>query len=94
MKKWKPLFVKNSCVPRLLSKMAPINIGAITIGFVVFCAGVPSERVRRHETIHFQQYLETLFIGFLLIYLWDYVRLRSKGKTGRDAYLLLRAERL
>ena len=93
MKKWKPLFVKNSRIPKILSKLTPINIAAITIGFVVFCAGEPSERTRRHETIHFQQYLETFFIGFLLIYLWDYVKLVRKGKRGREAYLLLRAER-
>jgi hypothetical protein len=93
MKKWKPLFVENSLVPKTLSKIAPINISAITIGFVVFCAGVPSESTRRHETIHFQQFLETLFVGFLLIYAWDYVRLLCKGRSGKEAYLLLRAER-
>ena len=88
----KPFFFENSKLPVILSKFAPININAITLGPFVFSRGVLSERVKRHETIHFQQYIETLFIGFLLIYLYDYIRSGFKLGFNRDAYLNIRFE--
>jgi hypothetical protein len=88
----RPFFISNSRVPGWLSRVAPIRISAITIGPVVFCRGEPSPRTKRHETIHFQQYLETAFIGFLLVYAYDYIRELLRGNRGRPAYLALRAE--
>lgn len=85
--------VENSKIPVWLSYLAPIEIGAITMGFIVFSRGEMSERTKRHETIHYQQFLETGFIGFLLIYLWDYVLGYAKYKNGAVAYRQIRAER-
>jgi len=73
MKNWKPLFIENSKIPVWLSKIAPIEISAITLGPVVISRDKMSEITKRHETIHFQQYLETLFIGFLLFYFATWV---------------------
>ena len=92
MRDWKPIFVENSWVPKVLSWFAPISIGAITMGFIVFSRGEMDERTRQHETIHFQQFLETLFIGFLILYCFDYVRARFKYKDGTTAYYNIRAE--
>jgi len=92
MKNWKPIFIENSKVPVWLSHLAPINIGAITLFFLVFSRGEMDKRLKRHETIHFQQMLETLVIGFLLLYLWDYVRGYIKYKDGAKAYRRIRAE--
>ena len=92
-RKLKPIFVERSFIPKLLSFFAPITIGAITLGFVVFSRDEMTETTKRHETIHFQQYLETLFIGFLIIYAYDYLKLRTKGINGPDAYRMLRAEK-
>jgi hypothetical protein len=94
MRDLKPFFFEHSRIPALLSKCAPIEIGAITLFCVVFARGALSEETKRHETIHFQQYLETLVIGFLLIYLFDYLVaavIRGKGFT-REAYLSIRFE--
>lgn len=90
----KPFFFENSKVPVWLSKFAPITISAITLGPFVFSRGVLSEKTKRHETIHYQQYLETLFIGFLLIYIYDflYAALIAKKGFSRDAYLAIRFE--
>ena len=88
----KPIFVENSFIPRLLSFFAPIEINAISIFPFVFSRGSMNETTKRHETIHFQQQLETLVIGFYLIYFYDYLRARIKGKTGKDSYLSIRAE--
>jgi len=92
-KSLKPIFVERSFIPKLLSFFAPITIGAITLGFIVFSRDEMSETTKRHETIHFQQYLETLFVGFLILYICDYVKLRAKGVKGPEAYRLIRAEK-
>ena len=93
MKSWKPYFIENSKLPVWLSYLAPIDIGAITLGPVVISRGEMSEITKNHETIHYQQYLETLFIGFLLIYLYDYIRGLIVHQDGRAAYFSLRAEK-
>ena len=92
MKNWKPIFIENSRVPVWLSYLAPINIGAITLFFLVFSRGEMSDTTKRHETIHFQQMLETFVIGFLALYLWDYLKGYIKYKDGRTAYSRIRAE--
>lgn len=94
MRKLKPWFFENSRIPGVLSKFAPIEIGAITLFCFVYSRGELSEETKRHETIHFQQYLETFVVGFLLIYLYDYLYaaiIKRKGFT-RDAYLAIRFE--
>ena len=68
MKRWKPFFIENSRVPIWLSYIAPISIYAISIGPIVWCKSLMSPVVRRHETIHFQQQLELLFLPFYLLY--------------------------
>jgi hypothetical protein len=73
-KNWKPLFIENSKIPVWLSKVAPLNISAITIFFLVFSRGEMDETTKRHETIHFQQTLETFVVGLILLYLFDWVR--------------------
>lgn len=92
MRNLKPIMFENSKVPALLSKVTPIEIGAITLFPFVFSRGEMSEETKRHETIHFQQYLETGVIGFLVLYLWDYMISLAKGVKGPEAYRNIRAE--
>ena len=92
MRNLKPIMFENSRVPALLSKVAPIEIEAITLFPFVFSRGKMSEETKRHETIHFQQYLETGIIGFLALYLWDYMISLTKGVKGPEAYRNIRAE--
>jgi len=92
MKLWTPIFIENSKIPVWLSKIAPININAITLFCVVFSRGEIGIRTRRHETIHFQQYLETGVIGFLLLYLYYYLRAAFKYGFTREAYLAIKFE--
>lgn len=86
MKTWKPKFIENSKIPVWLSYISPINISAVTLGPVVISRGQMSETIKRHETIHFQQYLETLFIGFLILYPLYWVINVCRGQSGSDAY--------
>jgi UDP-galactopyranose mutase len=92
MRDWKPIFVENSWVPRFLSYFAPISIGAIVIGFIVFGRNEFSDHAKQHEIIHFQQNLETLFVGGLLLYIYDYLHGWLKYRDGRSAYYKIRAE--
>lgn len=93
MKNLKPIFIENSFIPKLLSFFAPIKISAITIAFLVFSREELSEQTKKHETIHFQQGLELAFVGFWLVYAYDFIKGLKKYKSGRIAYIRLRAER-
>ena len=81
MKNWKPIFIENSKVPGWLSHFSPINIWAINFGPFVWCKGTMNERTKVHETIHYQQQLELLFVGqwllYVLFWLWNMVVFRN-----------------
>ncbi len=70
----RPIFFEYSKIPVWLSKVAPLEIGAICIGPLVFARGEITDVTRRHETIHFQQILETLVVGMILFYLFDFFK--------------------
>ena len=93
MKLWKPWFIENSRVPVWLSKLSPIDIGAITLGPFVFSRNKMSEATKRHEIIHFQQYLELAFVGFVILYLGYWIVNRLRGQTGAEAYFNIPFER-
>jgi hypothetical protein len=82
----KPWFIENSKIPVWLSKVSPIEIGAITLGPVVVSRGEMSETTRTHETIHWQQYIETAIIGFLILYLVYWLIGLIKYRDGSTAY--------
>ena len=92
MRSWKPIFIENSKVPVWLSYLAPINIGAIALFFLVFSREEMNDRLKRHETIHFQQFLETLVVPFVLLYAWDFLLGYIKYRDGAMAYRMIRAE--
>ena len=92
MRNWKPIYIENPRILAWLSYLAPISIQAITLGVIVISKDEMSEVTKNHETIHFQQYLETLFLGFLILYFWDWFIGLVKYKDGQKAYLSIRAE--
>ncbi|SVD37231.1 uncharacterized protein METZ01_LOCUS390085 [marine metagenome] len=92
MRNWKPIYIENSRILAWLSYLAPIKIQAITLGVIVISRNEMSEVTKNHETIHFQQYLETLFLGFLILYFWDWFIGLVKCRDGQKAYLSIRAE--
>lgn len=90
----KPIFVEDSKVPVWISKLpfVPININAIAIGFIVFARGKLSAKTKLHETIHLQQYIDTLFLGYIILYFYDYFKGFLKYHDGELAYRRIRAE--
>ena len=93
MRSLRPIFVENSSIPKVLSFLAPIRINAIALFPFVFVRSRMFPSTKRHETIHFQQQIETLVLGFYIIYLWDFLKNLLKGQKGREAYLNIRAEK-
>tara|TARA_R110000744_G_C19243193_1_gene549457 strand:- start:2 stop:361 length:360 start_codon:yes stop_codon:yes gene_type:complete len=87
MKLWKPKFIENSRVPGWLSKVAPINIWAISLGPFVWCKGDLSEKDKIHETIHYQQQLELLIVGQWLLYFLFWFIGVVKYRNGAISYL-------
>ena len=85
-----PIIIKNSRVPALLSWT--MFVYAITLFPFVFIRDEGNVRTITHETIHFRQYVETLVIGFLLIYLFDYIRGLIKYRDSEKAYYQIRFE--
>ena len=86
MKSWKPIFIENSKVPKILSYISPIDISAISLVGLVFCRARASAALRRHETIHFQQQLELLFVGFFALYLFFWLVSLVRCRSGSEAY--------
>lgn len=86
MKSWEPFYIENSRVPLLLSKIAPIDVWAVSFGIWVWCRGKMSEKTKRHECIHFQQQLELGFLLHWILYALSWVAGYIKYRNGRDAY--------
>ena len=72
MKLWKPKFIEHSRVPIWLSKVAPIEIWAIND--------------KTHETIHYQQQLELLFVFHWALYFLFWVIGMIRFRSGMMAY--------
>tara|TARA_B100000424_G_scaffold231789_1_gene194235 strand:+ start:1864 stop:2229 length:366 start_codon:yes stop_codon:yes gene_type:complete len=85
-KNMKPIFIENSKVPVFLSKFAPIDIWAINFGPFVWCKGVLSKTTRRHETIHYHQQLELLFVFQWILYGLFWLVGYGKYLDGKEAY--------
>jgi len=83
---WEPVFVENSRVPVILTKIAPIVIGAISFAFWVFCRGTINKTTRRHETIHFQQQLELLLVFQWILYAVFWIIGLVIHRNAKDAY--------
>tara|TARA_R100000008_G_scaffold84280_2_gene71299 strand:+ start:214 stop:591 length:378 start_codon:yes stop_codon:yes gene_type:complete len=84
MKNLKPIFINNSKLPVWLSRLAPIKIWAISFFIFVWCRGEINETTKRHETIHFQQQIELLFVFQWLLYgifhLFGLIKAKGDGK--------------
>jgi hypothetical protein len=64
-----PIFFEHSKVPQLLSKFAPIEIGGISFFVFVWTKYSATEVLKRHETTHYLQQKEMLFVFQWLAYI-------------------------
>lgn len=51
-----------------------------------------NQKTVNHESIHIHQYNDLFVIGFLVIYLWDYLHGLIKYRDKEKAYFRIRAE--
>ena len=81
-----PRFIEHSKLPIWLSKIMPIRIDAIVLGYWVFGAAAINKTIRRHEAIHLQQSIELLFVGFWILYALFFFWGLLKYRNGLEAY--------
>jgi hypothetical protein len=86
MSKREPWVFENSKIPVWLSKISPIEIWALSFACFVFCRGSISKTTRRHETIHYHQQIELLFVGQWLLYGLFWIVGLVKYRSGAIAY--------
>jgi cbb3-type cytochrome oxidase subunit 1 len=87
MKNLKPYCIEDSRIPLWVSKITKLNVWAVSFFIFVFCAGKLDERVKRHETIHFQQQLELLFVFQWVLYGIFWLIGMIKYRNTQEAYL-------
>ena len=85
-----PIIIRNSRIPALLSWV--ITVYAITLFPFVFIRDAGNEITILHETIHHKQYLETMIIGFPIIYVTDWLIGLIKYRDAQKAYFRIRFE--
>jgi hypothetical protein len=83
-----PLMFENSKVPVWLFKLAPIEINALSFFIFVFSRGEMDDRVKRHETIHYKQQVEMLFVFQWIMYGYFHLKGLLSGLKGSEAYYL------
>ena len=93
LRKSRPWYFENSKVPVILSYLAPIDIGAITIGPFVFSRGTMSDVTKNHEAIHWQQYIDCGIIGFVILYYLFYAINLIRYRDGQTAYYMIPFEK-
>ena len=86
MKLWQPWFFENSKLPVWLSKIAPVEVWAFSAAFWVWCRGEMSDKTKRHETVHYQQQLEMLFVAQWVCYGICWLIGFAKYRDGAKAY--------
>ena len=82
-----PIFFENSRIPKILSTVAPFEVGGVAFFIFVWTRGVATPRLRNHETTHWKQQVEGLFaLQWISYALWWVVLLAYH----RDTYLAYR----
>jgi len=84
-----PIFIENSRIPVILSKVAPIDIYAISLGPFIICRSTMGERTKNHESIHFRQWLELGFVLFPIMYSLYWLRNKINGMDGFESYRMI-----
>jgi purine-cytosine permease-like protein len=89
-----PIIIKSDWFLRVISKVNDIDTRGIEyLPFIAIVAEDATPIEINHETIHFYQMMETLIVGYYLIYLVNYLWLR-RNYNHKEAYrrILLEVE--
>ena len=86
----KPIIIKSNKFLNSISWF--FEVGGITLFPFIIVRPDVSKSTINHESIHIAQYSELFVIGFLLMYLWDWVKGLIKYKDPKVAYEKIRFE--
>ena len=86
----KPIIIKSD---KFLDSVSWFfKVGGITLFPFIIVREKTNKTTIKHESIHIAQYIELFVIGFLVLYLWDWVRGLIKYKDTNVAYRKIRLE--
>ena len=90
IRKWiskrEPWFFENSVLPKILSKISPIEVFAFSFGPFVFCRDRLPIQTKQHEIIHYHQQIEMLFVFQWILYGVFWLKGKASGLSGKEAY--------
>lgn len=86
----KPIVVRNSVVPKLLSIV--IDVYAITLFPFIFVRDEGNWVTINHESIHIKQQAELFVVPFYILYFYQWAKNLVKGMNGEDAYYNIQFE--
>jgi len=86
----KGIIVYNSIVPKLLSWF--VEAYAITLFPFIFIRDDGDLIAENHENIHITQYAELFVFGFLILYIFDFIKGLLRYKNFQKAYKMIRFE--
>ncbi len=81
-----PIVLKWKWVLRVLSYINGFPVDGFCCFPFIFIKEEASDRLIRHETIHYHQMKETLVLGYLIIYIVSYLINRYKKMSHQVAY--------
>ena len=82
----RPYVFENSSIPKIVGYFSPIDPFAVSFGPWVFCREKFPEKTLRHETIHYHQQLELLFVLHWLLYVLFHLKGMMTERDGENAY--------
>lgn len=86
------MLIRSNLIP-WFSKLVGLNANAVTLGpFIFMKKGYNSERTLRHEMVHVAQWAELWYVGFLFLYVWDWLKGLWRGYDLKNAYRAIRLE--
>ena len=88
------MIIFNDFIPKLCSKLCGFDIAGITLfPLIILCNDERgNDTLINHESIHIQQFKETLFFGGWAIYLYDFILGYIKYRNFFKAYKMIRFE--
>ncbi len=77
-----------------LARCFGVDAEAVTLGPFIFVkkGHEPSQRLLRHEMVHVEQWKELWYVGFAVVYVWDWAVGLCKGYGLKNAYRSIRFE--
>jgi|TARA_R100001594_G_C3900745_1_gene230772 hypothetical protein len=68
MRRLRPFVFENSIVPKIISIFAPVSVYAVAFGPFTWYRQKATPVIKNHESIHFFQQLELLFVFQWILY--------------------------